>query len=261
MQPSFAFLLAVMVALAGCSSSSGGDGRNDPSTKTTTTTTTTGGHNQTGNGTNNQSAENQPPSLSMQANASSPAPANVTFLLNGSDADGDNLTWMLDFGDNSTAATGTELPANVTHRYATAGIFNATFSVSDGKDTANVTVAINISAGSSFTKFVASGTAKLPCPQCTAAGANTGAGYRSGTNELDSYFVTIPASSPGQPFSVTSTGGNPDMVFRDSCSAGAAVGNAYTGPAGEQGTVPQGALCVLAWENAAASSRITVTIG
>lgn len=241
--------LALALALAGCSGKKSGDDGPDESPSPSSTSATTNG------------APNHPPTASMLANTTGEAPLNVTFLLNGTDADGDALAWTLDFGDNSTLANGTGLPANVTHFYAAAGLFNATLLVSDGNATTNATLTLSLAAGTAFQQFVAAGTPDLPCPQCSNAGANTGLGYRAGMNELDSFFVEIPADSAGQPFTVASTAGDPDMVFRDACEGGAAVGDAFQAEGPEAGTVPEGALCALMWEPLDGGSTITLTIG
>lgn len=238
--------IVALMLLAGCSDKKP-DGADDSSRSSTSPTAAP--------------APNHPPTASMLANTTGQAPLNVTFLLNGTDADGDAVTWTLDFGDASAAANGTALPGNVTHLYAAAGLFNATLLVSDGNATTNATLTLNITAGSAFQQFVAAGTPDLPCAQCSNAGANTGLGYRAGINELDSFFVEIPADSAGQPFTVASTAGDPDMVFRDGCEGGAAVGDAFQADGPEAGTVPEGALCALMWEPLDGGSTITLTIG
>ncbi len=73
------------------------------------------------------------------------APLNVTFSLAVSDDDGDDVTWDLDFGDGSDLLTGTNATFNVTHTYAE-GNFSAMLTVSDGTDSANVTVMITVAA-------------------------------------------------------------------------------------------------------------------
>jgi PKD repeat protein len=76
---------------------------------------------------------NELPTASLTAN---PNPAavqqSVAFTLGGSDPDGGALHWDLDFGDQSTHATGTDavLPGR-SHPYASAGTFHATLTVTD----------------------------------------------------------------------------------------------------------------------------------
>jgi hypothetical protein len=252
--------LCLAIVLSGCATKKA-DKDDDPSGTSTATGTSTKTGTGPGGG-NGTSAVNRAPTASMNANNTGTAPINVTFALNGTDADGDAITWSLDFGDNGTAANGTSLPANVTHLYAAAGLYNATFAVSDGKNTTTVTLALNITGGSSFDQFVASGTPDLACPQCSVAGANTGAGYRNGINELDSWFVEIPAGAVGQPFTLDSESTDPDMVFRTSCaSSGTAIGDSFVAAGPESGVVPEGALCVLAWNPEDVMAKITLTIG
>ena len=245
--------LVLALALSGCATKKSGDDDDDGTGTSTKTGTGSGG----GNGT---AFANCAPTASMNANNTGMAPINVTFALNGTDADGDAITWSLDFGDNGTSANGTSLPANVTHLYAAGGLYNASLSVSDGKNTTVVTLALNITGGAPFDQFIASGTPDLPCAQCSEAGANTGVGYRGGLNELDSWFVEIPAAAAGQLFTATS-GDDVDLSFRDGCDGGAAIGDPFLAAGDEAGIVPEGALCVLAWNTGAPGETITLTIG
>lgn len=261
--------VAVALVLSGCATKkSDKDEDGDP----TASATASG----TGSGTNATVRTNHGPSISMKANTTGSAPLNVTFLLNATDQDGDAMTWELDFGDGamangtfpqananaSVAPAATGQAANVTHLYTEAGLYNATLVVSDGKTTTNLTLALNITGGAPFEQFIASGTPDLACPQCSTAGANTGAGYRAGINELDSWFVEIPAGAVGQPFTLVSESTDPDMVFRTSCaSSGAAVGDSFVAAGPESGVVPEGALCVLAWNPEDVVAKITLTIG
>lgn len=264
-------VLVLVVAFAGCvtkkdDKGEGGDdggagsgsGTTGSATRSTTRSTTASGT----QGTNGTGSDNHPPTASMTANGTGAAPASVVFLLNGTDADGDALAWALAFGDGN-ATNGTSLPANVTYAYPQPGAYNATLTVSDGKATTNVTLQLNLTAsGPAFEQFVASGTPDLACPQCSVAGANTGAGYRNGINELDSWFVEIPAGAAGQPFTLVSESTDPDMVFRTSCaSSGAAVGNPFVAAGPESGIVPEGALCALTWNPEDVVAKITLTIG
>lgn len=73
---------------------------------------------------------------------------NVTFTFNATDADGDNLTYTLAFGGNETNATGALVngTGNLTHAFAEAGLYNVTLTVSDGTLSANLTLALNLTA-------------------------------------------------------------------------------------------------------------------
>jgi PKD repeat protein len=99
----------------------------------------------------------------------------ITFTANGSDADGDPLTYAWDFGDGDTA-TG----AVATHTYPAAGSYTATVTVSDnqggsGNTTVPVTVvastnhAPTVTAGRTPTGTITSGTAVA----FTAAGSDS----------------------------------------------------------------------------------------
>lgn len=83
-----------------------------------------------GNGTGNET--NTAPMASLEVTPENgTAPLNVTFSLAGTDADGDNLTWVLVFGDGNQT-NGTSLPTTVNHTYAAAGNHTASLTVSDG---------------------------------------------------------------------------------------------------------------------------------
>jgi len=80
-----------------------------------------------------------------------------TFSSNASDEDGDNLSFSWNFGDNGTG-TG----ATPTHVYATAGTFNVTLTVSDGKK--DVTAPnVSVRVGPSLTGTWTGGTDGIPC--------------------------------------------------------------------------------------------------
>lgn len=83
----------------------------------------------------------------------------AVFTITASDADNDTVTFVLDFGDNTTA-NGTLAPANATaadapaslvaevpHTYAAAGEYNATLTLSDGTSTVNATLAVSVTGG------------------------------------------------------------------------------------------------------------------
>ncbi len=259
-----ATMIVLALALSGCAEKKKDDDESD-SSSTSHSGTDSGG-------VGGNVSSNHPPAATMTANGTADAPLNVTFLLNATDSDGDAMAWTLAFGDgasangtfagalNRTLLAGPQL-ANATHLYAAGGAYNATLTVSDGKATTNVTLKLNLTAGTPFEQFVAEGTPDLPCPQCSNAGANTGVGYRAGINELDSFFVDLPEGAAGQPFTLVSSEGDPDMVFRDSCDGGAAVGDTFLADGPESGTVPDGAKCALMWEPEGAGSTITLTIG
>lgn len=99
-------------------------------------------------------------------NASGAAPLNVTFTLNGTDPDGDALTWTLAFGDGSENETGSLLPAIFTHAFELEGNFTVVFEASDGNHTVNATapVTVNAAVGAAKQTKIITGTTVLPNP-------------------------------------------------------------------------------------------------
>lgn len=125
----------VFVLASGCS-----DKDPDPEPSASTSASTTAAS------SNTTAPANQPPTGTMAVSVpGGAAPLNVSFGLQGTDADGDALTWTLAFGDGN-GTNGTALPANVTHVYAAAGAFNATFTLNDGTEEAAYHALVNVSA-------------------------------------------------------------------------------------------------------------------
>jgi hypothetical protein len=153
-----ACLVLLTSALAGCSAGDperfpdGVAGGTSTSTGPASNGTSTGPATSSSTGTSGdsrQDAPNQAPSISITVagNRSGSAPFNVTFLLNGTDAEGDALQWTLAFGDGSANATGTALPAEVDHVFAAAGNFTANFTASDGTGETSALFAIEVVNG------------------------------------------------------------------------------------------------------------------
>lgn len=118
------------------------------SATTASSTSATGTTTSSTNGTGGNNAPTASITLAANQSASGPAPLNVTFVLNGTDPDGDPLTWTLSFGNgtNSTPVEGTELPALVNHTFE-AGNHTVSFELSDGQTTTNATYVITSGSG------------------------------------------------------------------------------------------------------------------
>lgn len=88
---------------------------------------------------------NEPPEATLTADLTTgEAPLNVSFTLDGSDADEDPLTWTLDLGDGSDVVEGDELPYVLEHAYAESGNFTAVLTVSDGNETDSAQVELTV---------------------------------------------------------------------------------------------------------------------
>lgn len=259
-------VLLLTVALAGCSSDGGGED-DDPDTTGTGTATGTksgsasGSTSGTGTGSTSGSATGAPgpnadPTATLMANVTTgAAPLNVNFTLNGTDADGDSLSWTLAFGDGSVNATGTSLPMSVEYSFAQVGTFNVTFTVSDGTAAANDTATIVTTAGSpsgAFTPIHEEGTVAFLCPQCiNPLEYNTCAGLRAETNEVDCFFFAVPAEAAGRTATITSSNGYVNYELLSDCSgSGDGLGSFVdeTGSSPLSIVLPAGIGCLLFFE-------------
>lgn len=149
-----ALVLASLLALAlsGCAGNDGDGGETStsssssssrsasPSSTSGSATGTTTSSTSTGTGSPNQAPAG---SISATVNGTS-----ALFNLTGSDPDGEQLVWELDFGDGN-ATNGTALPATVRHNYTAPGNVTVNFTLTDGRSpvTYNVTVTLTGTGG------------------------------------------------------------------------------------------------------------------
>ena len=136
-----ACLALLTTAFAGCAEDAERYPDGVPTTSASRSRTTTGSATGSGSasatstgpvGNESDNGTNQPPTASLDASPENgTAPLNVTFSLDGADPDGDNLTWVLVFGDGNQT-NGTSLPTTVNHTYSSAGNHTASLTVSDG---------------------------------------------------------------------------------------------------------------------------------
>ncbi len=137
-------LVTLLVAgLAGCSAKKNGDGdATDTETQSGSSTgpSSTGSSTQSGTGA---PVTNTAPVATLNANVTTGGiPLAVNFTISGTDADGDALTFVLSFGDNSANQTGTLPAGNVAYTFTAAGDFTVELTVSDGTLANNATVTI-----------------------------------------------------------------------------------------------------------------------
>lgn len=93
-----------------------------------------------------QSPTNGPPNATLTASdLTGAAPLTITFTINASDPDGNELKWFFDAdGDKTTDANGTQFPATADFTYNVPGEFVANLTVSDGSQNSSATVTLNI---------------------------------------------------------------------------------------------------------------------
>ena len=273
-----AVLLCSMV-LAGCSDDDGegGDATSSSSSSSRASTSGSSSPSPTSASTTTTRPPGQPP---VEPSNSAPtgsmsavrAAANRTlnFTLNGTDPEGDNIVWDLQFGDGNSTS-GALLPANVTHQYPALGLYNATFVITDGRlqATYNLTVNVTLAAptGGAGGGFAFVGDVATWCSFCGDA-ATGGApaipsvSWQSGESGFDAVWTELPATVVAKPYTITSTAGQAAGAFMATCAGDAAL----IAEAPATGTVPAGAGCLLLWENIPVppvppgASTITVTI-
>jgi len=252
------------MALSGCADRGGSSEAGDEAPQGA------GPQGEAGNGTQNGTA-----ALNVTFAASpleGQAPLTVAFWINGTYTGNDSVEWTFDAdGDLAFDANGSALPANWTFTFESEAAYHAVVSVLAGglnaTHTWNITVAAPEPAGPpamdpvSFTETV-----QVACNQCSSQGANTGVSYRTQQKGIDQTWVAIDPAWRGQPFTVTADKGNPDISFRTGCSelgSGGGQVQDFKAAGAESGTVPQGAVCVLMWQQAQTSTDtdITITIG
>jgi hypothetical protein len=260
-----ATLAFVALALAGCS---GGDGDGDSDSTSSSTsasksaTSTSSSSSKSATATSSSSSttttapSNQPPSGSVSAAING---TQVTFSLAGSDADGDELSWTLDYGDGSDGEDGTTLPANVTHAYAV-GNYTANFTLDDGTATKSYEVPVAVTGGAGASGLVFEGTVSAYCGLCTDfAGEQAGsplpgafmpsASWNSGEQGTDSVWVAIPAELAGHAFVATTSLADVGVAAMSACEPTAAVLELHDDEGTpENGVIPAGTGCLLLWE-------------
>lgn len=90
---------------------------------------------------------NTPPTANLTADVlNGSAPLSVNLTLDGSDADGDDLSWTLELGDGNSTE-GDTLPATVAHNFTAAGNYTLWLNVTDGEATATANLTITVESG------------------------------------------------------------------------------------------------------------------
>jgi hypothetical protein len=223
-----------------------------PVTATSTPSSTTN------SSTTGPPANHAPTATLVASNSTGTIPFNVTFSISGSDADNDTLTYSLAFGDGGTPDATGSVPANVTHAFTLVGNFTVRLTVKDATHSVNATLVVH--AAKAAQPKVLTGDVQKDCAAscegcvqgaiCGPAGPGAGgcASFTTAKPGVDCFFWAV-TDAAGKPFTLTSTGGDPDAEFFDKCdpamgtSLGAAASN---GP--ETGDVPAGTGCIVAWE-------------
>jgi PKD repeat protein len=272
-----ALLAIAVIVLSGCASPKDADTDTTTSSGSATGTATKGTtftKSSTATGTGQSSAPStgaadQPPTAALTATSlEGQAPLNVTFTINATDADGDDLAWNLDFGDGSALATGTgtngTLSATSTHAFA-AGNHTAILNVTAGQlsTLANVTIVVQAAAAATGTLVDATLAVVFGCELCTdgEGEAIPCVGLAAGLNEGDCAWVELPAEAVGRTFTVTGAspsplpdplphGVNTEIAILSACdfTGGILLFQASATNEVETGTVPAGAGCLVAWD-------------
>ena len=270
-------LLVASLVLAGCSGKDkdkddDSDTSSPSSSSRSSSSSTTGSSSTSSTSSSSTSTSSSPtntaPVGSITATVTAGGfPKQVNFTLNGTDPDGDNFVWDFDFADGNTT-NGSTLPQNLTHNYTAAGLYNVTFSITDGRLSSSYNVTVNVTAGGGATLFAYSEATAVPAnpalsglPVLGSDGAEACGACAADMSGGDCVFTEIEAALAGKAFTAVSDGANADLEFWDSCDwvMGAPVA-LYTNDGPEADVVPAGAGCVILWDSdAPATLTFTVT--
>jgi PKD repeat protein len=158
------------------------------------------------------------------------------------------------------------LPASPAHEYQSAGVYNVTFTLTDGTDPTSYNVEINVTGEAGFVPISYSMAIVYPCPHCTAVTLIAeeplvpSPAFAAGEQGVDTIWLELTAEMVGKPFTVTSTGGDPDAIISAGCTPDAAIIEGH-GEGPEAGTIPEGAGCLVTWDFDTPQSIITITVG
>lgn len=268
-------LAIIMLALAGCSQVDDTTPQSTDGTQTQDSQDDGADEgNQTQDGGEEQDDEdpapNTPPTAELVADLlNGSAPLTVNFTVDGSDADGDDLTWALSL-NGTVFANGTQLPGDANITFEAAGNFTVVLEVSDGRNTTMADVTIAVSSGAPAVEPIFETFHMVEgCELCIDSelvtgermGADGCAGWNLGENEVDCAWLAIPEDYVGTPWSAFSytdgtipllgTDGDVDVEFYDACDPdGTPIDlvreNSFGEP--ESGTIPEGAGCIVGFE-------------
>lgn len=151
-----ALLLACLLALtvlAGCAGPGTSDDPVDAATSSSASSPstsagsgpTTAPASSTPSSSSSSAPQNHAPAISaLSATRPDAAALAFSFAFDGSDPDRDPVSWALDAnGDGTKDAEGTALPGSASFTYASAGRYNATLILSDGKLQASQSIGVN----------------------------------------------------------------------------------------------------------------------
>ncbi len=206
---------------------------------------------------------NRAPTASLSASTEGGAlPLLVNFTLDGSDPDGDDLTWSFDAdGDGAAEETGEALPADVSFNYTAAGIYNATLNVTDGEAFDEAVVVLNVTAATAAGQMVslswAVGNGGCGSSYDSWAFGTPMAGVLVGEAAVDPLTIGKPYTAEFTFEDPTGAAGFVGLDFYDSETPPAppekslVEGGSFVfapGPYVVSGTVPEGALYLLAYD-------------
>ncbi len=263
-------LIALVFALAGCLGTSNDPDVDEDEVDNDDQDIDNGGDGDNGDGDSSGTGDeagdgnetsSEPPTASLQPNLTEgDAPLNVTFTLDGTDPDDGDLTWVLDFGDGSDPIEGTELPTDVDHAFESEGNYTVVLDVSDEEYTtqANVT----ITATSAIPNVVASFEGSTTMPGSPAATSPLNAlgclGFLVGENELDCVFFALEPGHEGLDYTTETDAPALWHAFMSDCSPTA--DEVEVDSEVEEGTVPEGAGCVVMWNYGLGEASFTLTL-
>ena len=209
-------LIAAVVVFSGCANKTPGNGdpgNGDPSGGPDGTGPDgTGPGGTTGPGPAGNGSDTPPSATLVAVPVQGAPPLEVTFTINATDPDGDNITWSLDAnGDGAEDHNGTTVPATVVFSFAAAGSFVANLTVTAGNVSVHAEAPITINAvPPAGPTQVVDGTYVVAAEGCGGPGYDAAETDPLGMagDELDEVVrvqFAVAASTLGKPFSASFT--------------------------------------------------------
>jgi hypothetical protein len=155
--------LVSVLLLSGCTQKSPPSGSGTVATKASASGSTTGaaGFSPSAGTATATSGQNHAPTGGITANQTAgKSPLTVLFTLDATDTDGDKLSFTVDFDGNGTidsSRANATFPTQVNHTYVKAGLYNITYTLTDGRESVSYKAMVNVTAAGGGAPVVIAG--------------------------------------------------------------------------------------------------------